>query len=305
MARLHEVSEPESDEKFPDLVSLLQDVKLGNDASRKEKAHSTSPKRKLGSPKIPNNAKSAKALGNTHKPDARKQKPDHGDLFQLSHGLLPTVQLLPSKSVETKRSPRKTHRAVQAKEPSVRKFIKSGYRSYGESEASYESDTSLSGFIVRDSADEEESTPEKSAPRFPKALNLQNIKSTDEKLVTRDEDVPIIPPPKTPRRLITRRERDLLASTKTAKKTKDPKVVIDLVSPVKPTLAWLSSESETFENQKENVFSRSEPESLGGDDVSQQESSLMKDSSATDSSLLEKYVILLYSLDSQFSSPLQ
>ena len=298
MARLHEVSEAESDGEFLDLPSLLQNVKISDDASQRERASSASPKRQSGASKTPKFVKPAKAVGNTPKASTAIYKPHHGNSSQFSRGFKPlsTVQLPPPKPVDTKRSPQKTHRRIQSKEHSVRKFIKSGYRSYDESEASYDSDTSLSGFIVNDSASEEERTPEKSALTHPKELSGQHVNPSNSKEVLRDDDISVLPPPKTPRRLISRRERDLLKSAKTVKKTKEPKVIIDLISPIKPNLTRLSSGSKTSESQTKDEFPRSETESLGGDDFSQQEFSLVKDSSATDSSLLEKYVLLLCSI---------
>ena len=289
MARLHEVSESESDAEFPDLLSLLQNIKLEDhaSASREEKMPRTSPKPDPGISKISNYVKSVKTPSNIPRTSVKKQNLDQGDFLRLSYDLPSEIQLQPSKSIKPKRSPQKTTRPIRTKEHLVRKFIKNGYRSYDESEASYDSDTSLSGFIVNDSSSEEESTPEKSAPKSPKQVYGQNAKSIDGKGIAIHDGLLVLQPPKTPRRLITRRERDLLKSTKTAKKMKEPQVVIDLVSPIKPTFAQLSSDCETFEKQRKNVIPGSDPESLEGGDVSQQESSLVKDSSATDSSLLE------------------
>ena len=291
MARLHEVSEPESDGEFPDLATLLVNVRIGGDATKRENEPSAKARKASGASKTPKSFKSGqKTFESNRQIYSEKQKLSHrgSSLLTCSNFLPPTAQLLPSKLTETKKSPRKTHHPPQVKGQQLRGSRKSSYRSYGESENSDDSDTSLSGFIVSDSDSEDERTPEKSTLGLHETFNGKPTSDTESKGISRSDDWPKLAPPKTPRRLITRKERDLLQSIKTVKKIKDPQVVIDLISPVKQTLVRRPSEENTQGNEKDAGTSRSRSQSVERDDVLQQDSSMTRDSSATDSSLLER-----------------
>ena len=289
MARLHEVSEPESDGEFPDLATLLEDVRIDGDARKSNGKKSAKERKGSWSP----GATVQEVLGTRDKKSHQRRLSDRApSQVTCAIPLLPAVRLPPSGLAETRKTPRKTtrknYRPVQESGKQLRASGRTNYRNFEESEDLDNSDTSLSGFIVSDSASENEKTSQKSAPRSPEKFNRERLVLPNSDGGSTDEDFPMFAPPKTPRRLISRRERDLLESAKTARKVKEPQEVIDLISPIKQTIVEPPLGRTAHDDMGKDGISRSRSQSVETDDVSQQESRLTRDSSATDSSLLER-----------------